>query len=164
MGRTLLSGAKMSEKTIPLEYANNLIYELEKAFWDERGKGARFRVTTVGRGFFKDKIRPLIQSSDIDQILQTIESALRQHGIATKMTYESEERLLRVKVEGCVHRAIEEKMLAHGIEPFTCLPINLVVLAIEEIWDRPAELAEVKIEDGYCQLLVVLFDKRPTLE
>jgi hypothetical protein len=44
------------------------------------------------------------------------------------------------------------------------LPINLVVLAIEEIWDRPVELAEVKIEEGYCQLLVVLFDKRPSLE
>jgi hypothetical protein len=44
------------------------------------------------------------------------------------------------------------------------LPINLVVLAIEEMWDRPVELAEIKVEDGACQLLVVLFDKRPTLE
>ena len=25
------------------------MYELQKAFWDERGKGARFRMTTVGR-------------------------------------------------------------------------------------------------------------------
>lgn len=154
----------MSEKTIPLEYANNLIFELEKAFWDERGKGARFRLTTIGRGFFMDQVRPMLQSSDIDQILNTIEGTLLQHGIATKMSYESEERLLRVKVEGCVHREKEKKMLAYGIEPISCLPINLVVLAIEEIWDRPAELAEVKIEDGYCQLLVVLFDKRPTLD
>lgn len=154
----------MNEQMIPIDYANNLMYELEKAFWDERGKGARFRLTTVGRGFFKEKVRPLLQSSDLDQILQTIENVLRQAGIATKMVYNSEERLLRVRVEGCVHRPVEERMIAHGIEPFTCLPINLVVLAIEEIWDRPAELAEVKLEDGYCELLVVLFDKRPTLE
>ena len=84
-------------------------------------------------------------------------------GIASKLTFDSEERLLRVKVEGCVHRPVEERMIAHGIEPFTCLPINLVVLAIEEIWDRPVELAEVKVEEGHCQLLLVLFDQRPTL-
>ena len=154
----------MNDQTIPLDYANNLMYELEKAFWDERGKGARFRMTTVGRGFFKDKVRSLLNTSDLDQILQTIEDVLRQQGIASKMTYSSEERLLRVKVESCVHRPVEEKMVAHGVEPFACLPINLVVLAIEEIWDRPAELAEVKIEEGYCQLLVVVFDKRPTLD
>lgn len=154
----------MNEQMIPIDYANNLMYELEKAFWDERGKGARFRLTTVGSGFFNEKVRPLLLSSDLDQILQTIETVLRQAGIITKMAYNSEDRLLRVQVEGCVHRPIEEKMIANGIEPFTCLPINLVVLAIEEIWDRPAELAEVKLEDGYCELLVVLFDKRPTLE
>ena len=153
----------MNDQTIPLDYVNSLMYELEKAFWDERGRGARFRLTTVGRGFFKEHIRPLLQSAELDQILQTIEQVLRQEGIATKMTYNSEERLLRVKIEGCVHRPVEEQMLAHGIEPFTCLPINLVVLAIEEIWDKPVELAEVKVEDGHCQLLVVLFDKRPVL-
>jgi hypothetical protein len=153
----------MNDQTVPLDYANSLMYELEKAFWDERGRGARFRLTTVGRGFFKEHIRPLLQSAELDQILQTIEQVLRQEGIATKMSYNSEERLLRVKIEGCVHRPVEEQMLAHGIEPFTCLPINLVVLAIEELWDKPVELAEVKVEDGHCQLLVVLFDKRPVL-
>jgi hypothetical protein len=154
----------MNDQTIPLDYANSLMYELEKAFWDERGKGARFRLTTIGRGFFKDKVRPLLQSSDLDQILQTIEDVLQRQGIASKMSYDSEERLLRVKVEGCVHRPVEERMIAHGIEPFACLPINLVVLAIEELCDRPVELAEVKFEEGYCQLLLVIFERRPTLE
>jgi len=154
----------MNDTTIPLDYANHLLYELEKAFWDERGRGARFRLTTVGAGFFRENIRPLLQSSDLDHILQSIEDVLRQQGIATKMSYSAEERMLRVKVEGCVHRPVEERMLANGIEPFTCLPINLVVLAIEEIWDRPVELAEVKLEEGYCQLLLILFDQRPTLE
>ena len=154
----------MNDQLISLDYVNSLTYELEKAFWDERGKGARFRLTNVGRGFFKDNVRPLLQSSNLDQILNTIESVLRQYGIATKMSYNNEERMLRVKVEGCVHRPVEEKMIAHGVEPFTCFPINLVVLTIEELWDRPAELAEIKVEEGYCQLLVVLFDKRPTLD
>jgi S-adenosylmethionine:diacylglycerol 3-amino-3-carboxypropyl transferase len=45
----------MNQQTISKEYANDLIFEMEKAFWDERGKGARFRLTTVGREFFKTK-------------------------------------------------------------------------------------------------------------
>jgi hypothetical protein len=154
----------MNEQTIPVDYANSLMYELEKAFWDERGRGARFRTTTVGRGFFKDKCRPLLNSTDLDHILKTIQDVLMNEGIATELSYNNEERMLRVQVKGCVHRPVEERMIAHGVEPFTCLPVNLVVLAIEELWDRPVELAEIKLEEGACQLLLVLFDKRPTLE
>jgi hypothetical protein len=154
----------MSGQTIPLDYANNLMYELEKSFWDERGRGARFRTTTVGRGFFKEKCQPLLQSSDLDHILLTIQDVLCREGIVARLSYSSEERMLRVEVDGCVHRPVEEKMIAHGVEPFTCLPVNLVVLAIEELWDRPVELAEIRLEEGACKLLLVLFDKRPTLE
>ena len=154
----------MNNNTLPLDYANDLVFELEKAFWDERGKGARFRVTTVGREFFRNKVRPALKSTELDDILQAIEEVLYREGIASKITYNNEERMLRVQVEGCVHRAVEEKMIALGVESFTCLPVNLVVLAIEELWDRPAELAEIRVEQDACHLLVVLFDKRHTLE
>lgn len=153
----------MNTKTIPLDYANNLVYELEKAFWDERGRGARFRMTTVGHEYFKEKCLPLIHSADLEHILHTIENVLQSAGIAGKVVYSKEERLLRVRVEGCQHRPIEEQMVARGIEPFTCVPANLIVMAIEEKLDRPVELAEINLEDGACQLLLVLFDQRPTL-
>jgi len=153
----------MKGKTIPLDYANSLVYELEKAFWDERGRGARFRLTTVGREYFQAKCLPLIQSSELDPILHTIEDLLQQEGIAGQVSYNREERLLRIRVEDCVHRQVEDKMTARGIEPFTCVPANLIVLAIEEKLDRPVELAEIKLEEGACQLLLVVFDQRPTL-
>jgi hypothetical protein len=153
----------MNNKTIPLDYANALIYDLEKAFWDERGKGARFRTTTVGREYFEDKCLPLIQSSELDHILDTIENALQREGIVGQVSYDSEDRLLRLQVEGCVHRQVEEKMMARSVEPFTCVPANLIVLAIEAKLDRPVELAEIKLEEGACQLLLILFDQRPTL-
>jgi len=153
----------MNNKSIPLDYANSLMYELEKAFWDERGRGARFRMTTVGRQYLEDKCLPLLQSSDLDHILHTLEDVLQREGIASKMSYNSEDRLLRVRVEGCVHRPVEDKMLARGIEPFTCVPANLIALAIEDRLDRPVELAEIRLEDGACLLLLVVFDQRPTL-
>lgn len=153
----------MNSKKISLDYANSLMYEMQKAFWDERGKGARFRMTTVGREFYKAEILPLLNTTDIGQIIQTVESVLKEKGIASQVSYNQDDRLLRVSVKGCLHRAVEEKMVAKGVEPFTCIPANLIVLAIEEKLDRPVELAEIKVEDGACQLLLVVFEERPTL-
>jgi hypothetical protein len=153
----------MNNKTIPLDYVNDLMFEMEKAFWDERGKGARFRMTTLGREYFKNKIRPLIQSADIDQIIHSIEEVLLSEGIIAKVSYQREDRIFRLRMEGCVHRKVEDRLVSLNIEPFACMPANLIVLAIEEKLDRPVELAEIKLEDGACQLLLVLFDQRPTL-
>lgn len=153
----------MSTNSLPLDYANTLIYELEKAFYDERGKGARFRMTTVGREFFKEHVLPEIHTSNIDDMIKVVEKVLQEKGIAAKVSYTGEDRLLRVRVEGCLHRAVEDRMMERGIEPFTCVPANLIVLAIEEKLDRPVELAEIKLVDGACQLLLVVFDQRPAI-
>lgn len=149
----------MKKDNISLEYTNSLVYDLEKAFWDERGKGARFRTTTVGREYFTNKFLPLIKSEEIPEILNVIQNILQEEGIAAKVTHASEDRLLRVTVEGCVHTAVEKRLQDQGIEPFTCVPANLIVLAIEEKLGLPVELAEVKLEEDACQLLLVVFDK-----
>ena len=154
----------MKSELIPLDYVNNLMYELEKAFWDERGRGARFRMTTVGREFFTENIAPLLQSTELPQILKTVQDVLQAQGIVGNVGYDQEGRLLRVRVEGCLHRKVEEKMVSHGIEPFTCVPANLIALAVEEKLDRPVELAEIKLVEGACELLLVVFDHRPTLD
>ncbi len=153
----------MNDKLIPLDYVNSLMFEMEKAFWDERGKGARFRMTTIGREYYKSKCLPLILSPELDHILHVIEDVLQGEGIVGKVSYDREDRMLRVNMEGCVHRKVEDRMVALGIEPFTCMPANLIVLAIEEKLDRPVELAEIKLEDGVCKLLLVLFNQRPSL-
>jgi len=154
----------MNNKNVPLDYANSLIYELEKAFWDERGKGARFRMTRVGYQYFVDKGRPLLQSTEIEDILKKIDGVLQAEGIAASVSYIREERLLKVTVKDCIHRPVEERMLAKGVEPFTCISANLIVLAIEEKLDVPVELAEIKVVEGACQLLLVIFEKRPSLD
>jgi hypothetical protein len=154
----------MSDQTVPLDYANSIMYDLQKAFWDERGRGARFRVTTVGRDYFLDRCLPKIKSRDVETIVETVEQILEEEGIVMSVSHEVDDRLLRLKVQGCLHQSVEQRMVAKGIEPFTCIPANLVVLAIEEILDRPVELAEIKVEDGVCDLMLVLFDSRPTFE
>ncbi len=154
----------MSNHSIPLDYVNSIVYDLQKAFWDERGRGARFRATTVGREYFLDKCLPRIKTPDVETIIGTIAQTLEEEGVVASISHEVDGRLLRLKVQGCLHESVEQRMVAKGIEPFTCIPANLVVLAIEECLDRPVELAEIKIEDGACHLLLVLFESRPTFD
>jgi hypothetical protein len=153
----------MTDKTVPLDYTNSLIYELEKAFWDERGKGARFRMMNVGQQYYKDNVKPRLQTDVVDDILEQVACVLQEKGIVAELSYNREERLLKVGVQGCIHRAVEERMLTKNVEPFTCIPANLIVLAIEEKLDIPVELAEIKVEEGTCKLILVLFEKRPVL-
>ena len=153
----------MTTHKISQEYANDLIFELEKAFWDERGKGMRFRVTTVGRQFFSRKVLPQLPSTEIEGMIPTVEAALKAEGIVTQVTAERDGRLLRVRIVGCAHRPVEDRLVAAGGKPYTCVPANLIVLAVEEKLDRPAELAEIKLVDGACEVLLVLFDQRPFL-
>ncbi len=154
----------MSDKAISQEYANDLMFDLQKSFWDERGLGARFRTVSVGREHFKSKVLPLLKSNAIGQFVQAIEQALQSEGIVSRVTATEDGRLLRVRVEGCMHRAVEDRLGKLEIPPFTCVPANLVAFAIEEKLDRPVELAEIKIEDGACNLLLVLFEQRPVLK
>jgi hypothetical protein len=154
----------MNNKTVPLDYTNALMYELEKAFWDERGKGARFRMMNVGRQYYTDKVKPLLQTADVDEIIRKVDEVLKGEGVAAEISYTKEDRLLKVSVKGCLHRQVEERMIAKEIEPFTCVPANLIVMALEEKLDVPVELAEIKVVEGSCQLLLVMFEKRPTLD
>jgi hypothetical protein len=154
----------VSNAGVSLDYVNSIVYDLEKAFWDERGKGARFRVTTVGRDYFLGKCLPRIETREVEPIIEVVEQALREEGIVADISHELEEKLLRLKVQGCLHQPVEQRLVAKGVEPFTCIAANLIVLAIEEVLDRPVELAQIKIEDGACNLLLVLFDSRPTLD
>jgi hypothetical protein len=154
----------MNNKTVPLDYTNALMYELEKAFWDERGKGARFRMMNVGQQYYADKIKPLLQNADVEEIIRKVDEVLKGEGVAAEVSYSKEDRLLRVSVKGCIHRQVEERMIAREIEPFTCVPANLIVMALEEKLDVPVELAEIKVVEGSCQFLLVMFEKRPSLD
>ena len=151
----------MSGEKVSTEYANSIIFDLQKAFWDERGKGARFRVTNVGRAYFMDKCLAQIKSNALDEVAGTIGRILQEEGIVDQVEHEQEGQLLRLRVQGCMHHSVEMRMLEHGVEPFTCIPANLMALAIEDKLKRQVELSEVRIRNGTCEVLLVAFEKRP---
>lgn len=154
----------MSDGKVSLDYVNSIVCDLQKAFWDERGKGARFRVTTVGRDYFLHKCLPRIRTRQVEPIVEMIEQMLSEEGIVAQMSHQVDDRILNIEVRGCLHVPVEQRLLSKGVEPFTCVPANLVVLAIEGILDRPVELAAIEVEDGVCRIKLVVFASRPTFD
>jgi hypothetical protein len=149
----------MNNKKISLDYANNLIFDLEKAFWDERGRGARFRMSLVGRDLYESQCKSRIIEKELEHILQTVQEVLTEHGIVAEVEYHKEDQTLRIILQSCLHLPVEEKMATFGIEPFTCIPANLFAMAIEDQLDQQVEIAEIKSENGQCQLLLVIFNR-----
>jgi hypothetical protein len=149
----------MNNKPVALDYTNSLIFDLEKAFWDERGRGARFRMSLVGRDLYESQCKPRITEKEIDHILNAVKKALTGNGIVAEVDYLKEDQTLHITLKGCLHLSVEEKMAAYGIEPITCVPANLFVMAIEEQLDQQVEIAEIKSENGVCHLLLVIFDR-----
>jgi hypothetical protein len=150
----------MNNRSIPLDYANNLIYEIQKAFWDERGKGARFRLTTIGRDFFIEKVQSRIKSNSIEGIVKEVTVILKEEGILNNGSIEVEDQLIRIKMNSCLHRPIEDKLAILNIEPCSCLPANICALAITDQLKLPVELAELKLESGYCHALLIVFENK----
>jgi hypothetical protein len=66
-----------------------------------------------------------------------------------------------VRIEGCVHRPVEDRLASFDTKPMACLPANMITLAVDKILNRPSEVAEIKLVDGACEVLIVLFEKKP---
>jgi hypothetical protein len=149
---------------VSIDYVNGILFDLEKAFWDERGKGTRHRTNAVGRTYFKDRFFQSLKSAPLLDMAEIVEQPLKGDGIIRRMSAETDGRMLFLSVEGCAHRPVEERMASYGIHPFTCVVANQMIQAVEQVLDRPIELVGVKLEVGLCAVQLVLFDKRPFLE
>ena len=146
------------------DYANSLSYDLQKAFWDERGKGRR--VPHDNRGVESTSrtgaVRGGFQSADLDHILATITEVIKGEGIAEEVEYSAEGRL---SVSGSGDRSAGRREARRSRRPALHLhPGQFHRPGHRGKVDKPVELAQVKVEDGTCSMLLVLFEKRPSLE
>jgi hypothetical protein len=150
---------KMSKSTVSAEYMNTLLFEAQKAFWDERGKGARFRFTKLGQAFFDEKVLPQLDDETLEGIISKVHQVLKEEGVIDETEVKVEDNLIRLKMVGCLHRDVGERFAKLGIPPCACLPANYCVHAIDAKLDQQSEIAEVKFEEGHCEALIVVFEK-----
>src|SRR5690554_3575244 len=95
------------------KFKDTLIYESQKEFYDERGRGARYRMTTVGVSFFKEVVPDLKDMAGLVQWLQ-------DNGFTREIKMEEDNVSVTLHVKGCCLKSITEGFIKRGKQPLSC--------------------------------------------
>ena len=100
------------------KFKDTLIYEAQKEFYDERGRGARYRMTTVGVSFFKDAVADLKDTSGLLKWMQ-------DNGFIEEAEMEEDNVSVTIRVKGCCLKNITEGFTRRGKQPLSCPIANV---------------------------------------
>lgn len=127
------------------KFKDTLIYESQKEFYDERGRGARYRMTTVGVSFFKEVVEDLKDMAGLVKWLQ-------DNGFAQELSMEEDNVSVTLKVKGCALRSITEGFTKRGKQPLSCPIANVVMYSMELNGSMPPEITPIEFEGDVCRI------------
>jgi hypothetical protein len=127
------------------KFKDTLIYEAQKEFYDERGRGARYRMTTVGVSFFKDTVANLKDTSGLLKWMQ-------DNGFIEEAEMEEDNVSVTIRVKGCCLKNITEGFTRRGKQPLSCPIANVVMYSMEQNGSMPPEIIPIEFEDGVCRI------------
>jgi len=125
---------------------DQLLYEVQKAFYDERGKGARYRLTLVGVEYIMAELGD--KAYDKDELL----TWMKEKGFFEDVEYTEDEFVFKAKVKNCCLMGIREGFHSKGMQPLSCPIGNMIMNALEHENGFAPELMPIDMEVGYCGL------------
>lgn len=135
------------------QYLTEIIKDLELAFWDERGLGARYRTTLVGVKYFQEKFGKELAGAGWKETVEKVLAALVQEGVIQKGTFEGQGNVLTVEFAGCMHLGIEKSLAEKGIRPFSCPCANVVMSYIDALVGASSELVSIDVKENSCRVI-----------
>jgi hypothetical protein len=139
-------------------YFQDTFAALAKSLFYERGLGASFRATMVGRDYID---RHEIQGHTSEAVIENCIDVLVENNIIEKATYHKDESdsFFTFKLKGCAHLPVEAWLKEEGIPAFVCPPINMILYKIRQLIDLAVEIADINVDqkEGKCIVRVVIF-------
>jgi hypothetical protein len=126
------------------EFSSQLIFEIQKAFYDERGKGARYRLTTLAVPYIKAQL-----GNDIDD-LDKIKAFLKHADMLGDLDITDEEVSMHVRVTDCIMKGVRDKFTAAGMQPLSCPIANIIMEYLERKSGLSPELLPMEISENCC--------------
>lgn len=126
-------------------FKDTVIFEAQKEFYDERGRGARYRMTTVGVSFFKKAIEDL-------KDLNSVVSWLKDNGFAENIEMTEDNVSVTLRVKGCCLMNVREEFRNKGIEPLSCPIANVIMHSMELNGSMPPEILPIEFEGDTCKI------------
>lgn len=127
------------------EFKDNLLYESQKAFYDERGRGARYRMTTIGVSFLKKEIG---DCKDLPGVV----AWLQKNGYAKDIEMSDDGLSVTLRVKGCCLRNVTEGFRSRGKEPLSCPIANIIMYSMELNGSMPPEITPIEFDGDACKV------------
>ena len=139
-------------------YFQDTFAALVKSLYYERGRGAYFRATMVGRDYID---RREIKGDTSEEVIENCIDVLVENDIIEKAVYRKDESdtFFTFEVKGCAHLPVEAWLEDEGVPAFVCPPINMILYKIRQLIGLAVEIADITVhqEEGKCSVRVVIF-------
>lgn len=136
----------MNEKN---NFKDTLFFEAIKEFWNERGRGARYRLTTVGVSFFKEQ---LDLNKSPQEIREEFQKYLVNHQYCKSVECTEDDFSFTLKINGCCMENIREKYQKDNLEILCCPIANMFMYIMELETKMSPELIPIQVENNICKL------------
>lgn len=128
------------------ELLKKLVFDVQKEFYDERGKGARYRLTRVGVPYFEEMI-----GKDLTDI-EHIKEWLLKNGFCDDIKVNEDEFSVEITVNNCCLLDIRNEWEKNKIPPLSCPVANIFMYSIELKSGMAPELLPINSEENACCL------------
>ncbi len=143
---------------IDSHYFRDIVSALEKALYYERGRGAYFRATMIGKDFIN---RKSIGGNTAEEVIESCVKVMREDNMMKSASYKKDENgaLFTFEIGGCIHLPVEATLKEEGVPTYVCPPINMILYKIREKMDLAVEIADITVhqDEGRCIVRVVVF-------
>jgi len=139
-------------------YFQDTFAALAKSLFYERGRGACFRATMIGRDYLD---RHEIQGDTSEAVIENCIDVLVENNLIENATYQKDESdsFFSFEVKGCAHLPVEAWLEKEGVPAFICPPINMILYKIRQRIGLAVEIADIAVhqKEGECIVRVVIF-------
>ena len=139
-------------------YFQDTFAALAKSLFYERGRGACFRSTMVGRDYID---RHEIRGGSSEAVIENCIDVLVANNLIEKAAYQKDESdsFFSFEVKGCAHLPVEAWLEKEGVPAFVCPPINMILYKIRQLIGLAVEIADISVQhkEGKCIVRVVIF-------
>lgn len=130
---------------------DTLYFESVREFWNERGRGARYRLTTIGVSFFEEKIN---LGKSKEENLENFKKYLLENNYCQSIEFSEDEFSFTFQIQDCCLRNIRNKYEEKGMEILSCPIANMFMHIFESETGLSPELLPVEAHDGKCKLMM----------
>jgi len=139
-------------------YFEDTFSALVKSLYYERGRGAYFRATMVGRDYID---RREIRGDTAEEVIENCVKFLMENDIIQEAAYQKDESdtFFSFEIKGCAHLPVEARLKEQGVPAFVCPPINIILHKIRQLIGLAVEIADITVDQdsGKCTVRVVIF-------